>query len=176
MPEKDIILVVDDNENNRAIFETYLEMQGFAVFFTENDNQLLQKTRQIMPDVILLNITVPATDDCLIFEKLKNDPDLFEIPTIALTVKFSPKTLVNDLRFMADDVLVKPFDVEEFSQKIKHLIKIRKNRSAVELNTTEMKKNPNAFDVNFKMQTKQATIFQKNFALTLFNGSTDIRP
>ena len=173
MSEKEIILVIDDNENNRAIFETYLGMQGFKVYFTKNDNQVLQKTRQILPDIILLNIVEPDADDCRILENLKNDPNLYDIPTMALTVKSSPENLINDLWEKANDVLMKPFDVEEFSQKVKNLIKIKKNQNAVTLNANKMTKQQDTFEIQSKMQTKKTAFFQKNFKLALVNNQPE---
>jgi CheY-like chemotaxis protein len=170
MSEKEIILIVDDTESNRTIFETYLEMQGFKVYFTKNDNQVLQKTRQILPDIILLNIVEPDADDCRILEHLKNDPNLYDIPTMALTVKSSPENLINDLWEKANDVLIKPFDVEEFSQKVKDLIKIKKNQNAVILNANKMMKQQGTFKIQSKMQTKKTAFSQKNFKLALVSN------
>jgi len=162
MPEKDIILVIDDNKNNRSIFETNLEMQGFAVYFTENNIQASQKAKEILPDIILLNLMAPGTEEFRMLEHIKNDLNLFDIPIMTLAVKSMPDNIVNDLRKKSDDVLIKPFDVEIFSQKLKNLINIKRNQNIVKLNPN--KKKQNSFEIKFKMQTRKAAFFQKNLS------------
>ena len=158
MTEKKVILVIDNNESNRAIFETYLEMHGFAVCFTENKEPAQQRAEKLLPDIILLNITGPEPDECQILERIKNNPVLSNIPTIVLSVKSLPDDLLDVLRKNADEFFIKPFDAQKCIARIKQLLHLNKNQDIVKLTTHKIKKQ-NLIKINFKFQAKQVAAF-----------------
>jgi CheY-like chemotaxis protein len=153
MTETDIVMILDNNETNRAIFETYLEMQGFAVCFTPNREQALQKIKEVMPDMILVNMMVPLYDEFKILDDMINDPDLCDIPSMVLAVKYMPEHVEKILRTRADDFVVKPFDVNEFIEKISRLIHSRRNQNVVVFHPRGLKNRQNGIEIKFKIRT-----------------------
>ncbi|MEZ4549369.1 MAG: hypothetical protein R2860_04485 [Desulfobacterales bacterium] len=62
MTDNPTVLILDNTKSNQAIFKTYLEMQGFTVHFAENGNAALPTIRQIMPDIVLLNVAATVRE------------------------------------------------------------------------------------------------------------------
>ena len=153
MTEKDIVMILDNTETNRAIFETYLEMQGFAVCFTPNNKQALQTMKEVMPDMILVNMTNPLNDEFRILDDVRNDPDLSDIPSMVLATKSMPEHVEKSLRTRADDVVVKPFDINEFLEKITRLIHSRRSQNVVVFHPKILKNRQSGIEVKFKMRT-----------------------
>ncbi len=175
MAEKESILIVDDNENNRDMFEIYLEMEGYAVHFAEDGKQGLHLAREIMPDIILLDIMMPVMDGFQMLEKLRKDPDLSDIPVMVLTVKTAPDNAVKALRMGADDYLRKPFDVDELIARINKLINLKHNQDFLKLKTKKLKDHQKSIEVQLKIWTKEATVFQKQFELAVTDISANTR-
>jgi CheY-like chemotaxis protein len=79
------ILIVEDNEDNRAIYTQYLAHAGFRVVEAANGQEGIDLTRQERPDIILMDISMPVMDGLTATRRLKADPELRSIPIIALT-------------------------------------------------------------------------------------------
>ena len=171
MAEKETILIVDDSENNREMFEVYLEMEGYAVHFAENGKQGLLLAKTIMPDIILLDLMMPVMDGFQMLEALRKDPDLSDIPVMVLTVKTAPDNVVKALRIGADDYLKKPFDVDELIARINKLIKHKRHQDFLKLKTKKLWDHQKALEGKLKVWSKEAEIYQKQFELALINVS-----
>ncbi|MDO9263376.1 MAG: response regulator [Desulfosalsimonadaceae bacterium] len=175
MAEKESILIVDDNENNRNMFKIYLEMEGYSVHFAEDGEQGLAIAREIMPDIILLDIIMPVMDGFQMIEKLRKDPYLSDIPVMVLTVKTAPDNVVKALRMGADDYLKKPFDVDELIARIHNLIKLKHNQDVLKSKTKKLKDFQKTLEFKLQIWTKEAILFQKQFEVALVNVSANTR-
>jgi DNA-binding response OmpR family regulator len=142
MSEKKIILVVDDVDHNRDMFEIFLEMEGYAVFFAENSRKVLPVIREIMPDLLLLDITMQSADGLQTLENLRKNKVLSDIPIIALTFQTAPEHIEKALQIGTDDYLKKPFDADELLLRVKKLIR---------LNTKNSDERQKSFKIQFKM-------------------------
>ena len=78
------IAVVDDNADNRLIIRTILEDQYDIVEFSSGI-EAIQGFRQSRPDVVILDISLPEMDGTEILRRLRDDPELHDLPVIALT-------------------------------------------------------------------------------------------
>jgi CheY-like chemotaxis protein len=160
MTDKATILIIDNTKSNQAIFETYLEMQGFSVFFTETGSETLPAIRRIRPDILVLNVAAPARGALNILETVKNHPDLCDIPIMVLTVRQLPETVEKMLRTGSDAFLVKPFDVSDFLSKLLQLVRLAKDQNIVMLNTQKQKNRKKALAFTFKVSPKTDPDFQ----------------
>lgn len=79
------ILIVDDTEVNRDLLRENFANQPFELVMAENGQQALQKTRDDLPDLILLDIRMPVMDGFTTIQQLRSQPDTQAIPVIALT-------------------------------------------------------------------------------------------
>ena len=79
------ILLVEDNEDNRAIYRTLLEYAGFTVFECTDGERAIRYARERRPDLILMDISIPKMNGWDATRILKADPETKRIPILALT-------------------------------------------------------------------------------------------
>jgi CheY-like chemotaxis protein len=159
MTDNPTVLILDNTKSNQAIFKTYLEMQGFTVHFAENGNAALPTIRQIMPDIVLLNVAAPVRGDHTVLAAIKNDPDLRDIPTMVLMARQIAETDAKWLQAWSDDFLEKPFDVSDFLSKLQRLVRLAKDQNIVMLTPRKQKVRDKAFGVTFRIHTSPTADF-----------------
>lgn len=79
------ILLVDDVEDNRRIYATFLRARAFDVTVAADGQQALAKARALLPDVIVMDLAIPGIDGWEATRRLKGDRRTQGIPVIALT-------------------------------------------------------------------------------------------
>src|SRR5437879_13862328 len=85
MREPPLILVVDDVADNVDILQMRLEAQGYEVVTAGDGVEALEKTRELRPDLILLDIMMPKMDGIKTVKRLKADASLPFMPVILVT-------------------------------------------------------------------------------------------
>jgi CheY-like chemotaxis protein len=80
-----LILVCDDNEDNRVVFKAILEHAGFAVVVAEDGAEALEEARAFTPSLILMDLMMPGLDGWQTVAQLKADPVTAEIPVVAVS-------------------------------------------------------------------------------------------
>lgn len=80
-----LILVVDDYEDAREMYAEYLRFTGFRVAEARNGNEALEQAFALMPDVILMDLSLPGLDGWEATRQLKADARTRHIPVVALT-------------------------------------------------------------------------------------------
>jgi phosphoserine phosphatase RsbU/P len=104
------LLVVDDNESNRALLARRLRRQGYTVSLAENGRQALEKLRARRFDLVLLDVIMPEMGGYHVLEKIKADPVLRHIPVIMISALDDLDMLARCIQKGAEDYLAKPFD------------------------------------------------------------------
>ena len=79
------ILLVEDEVLVRDMYKKKLELSKFDVETASDGKEGLRKARELKPDLILLDIIMPHLDGIQVLMKIKNDPELKEIPVVMLT-------------------------------------------------------------------------------------------
>ena len=79
------VLLVEDNEDNRVIYTTVLQHVGFRVIEAQNGVEAIELARRELPDLILMDISIPEMDGWEATRILRRDPSTSSIPIIALT-------------------------------------------------------------------------------------------
>jgi CheY-like chemotaxis protein len=79
------ILVVDDNPANLKLASLLLESDGYVVERASSAETALERSRELPPDLILMDIELPGMDGLALTRLLKTDPTTRHIPVIALT-------------------------------------------------------------------------------------------
>ncbi len=115
-----MILVVDDEERMARFIRLNLEHDGFQVIEAYKGSQAIQKLRESMPDLILLDIMLPDLDG---FEVLKMIRETSTIPIIMLTAKGEEEDRVKGLELGADDYITKPFSPRELVGRVKAVLR-----------------------------------------------------
>jgi two-component system cell cycle response regulator DivK len=83
--KKQIVLIVDDNEDNRIIFATTLEARGYAVLIAKNGADAVRLAAQALPSAILMDIHMPVMNGLEATAALKAQPGLADIPVLAVS-------------------------------------------------------------------------------------------
>lgn len=101
------VLVVDDDQALRKLYQVQLQTSGFEVVTAEDGDECLKKAESDHPDLILLDIMMPKRDGMAALKSLKDDPKFSKIPVVMLT-NFGQEDLIkNALSMGAVDYLLK---------------------------------------------------------------------
>src|SRR5438105_5024599 len=79
------VLVVDDEEVNRALLREALEARGYKVSEAENGNRALESLAERAPDAILLDVMMPKMDGYEVCRRIKSNPQTAFIPVLMIT-------------------------------------------------------------------------------------------
>jgi len=119
------VLVVDDDQAVRVLLTRYLEMEGYAVEQVSDGGGALAAIASSNPDLVLLDLMLPAQDGLDILTRLRRDSD---VPVILLTARGSEADRILGLKLGADDYVVKPFSPGELTARIDSVL--RRSRTA----------------------------------------------
>ena len=127
VPRKEVskILVVDDEERDLRLMEAMLTPLGYEVILARDGNEVLEKVREILPDVILLDIRMPGMGGYEVAKRLKDDEETKTIPIVIVTVLGEVKDRVKALEAGADDFLSKPVERTELRARVQSLLKVK---------------------------------------------------
>jgi DNA-binding response OmpR family regulator len=114
------ILVVDDERRMVGFIRLNLEQDGFEVIEAYNGTQALNRLRDSLPDLILLDVMMPDIDG---FEVLRTIREISQVPVIMLTAKGEEDDKVKGLELGADDYVTKPFSPRELVSRVKAVLR-----------------------------------------------------
>ena len=114
------ILVVDDEERIVRFIRLNLEQDGFQVEEAFNGKDALDKLRQTLPDLILLDVMLPDIEG---FDVLAMIRENHEVPIIMLTAKTEEDDRVRGLELGADDYVTKPFSPRELVSRVRAVLR-----------------------------------------------------
>ena len=116
------VLVVDDEADIVSTIQYRLEFCEFEVITATNGKEGLEKAANEKPDLILLDISMPVMNGHEMLERLKNRPDLKDIPVIMLTAYSDAKDVTKAADLGIADYVTKPFDFTELMGKISNAL------------------------------------------------------
>ena len=102
------VLLVEDNEDNRIVYSTILRHFGYQVTEALNGEEGISKAKSEMPDLILMDISIPIIDGWEATQVLKHDPETSNIPIIALTAHALASDREKAMEVGCDGYLAKP--------------------------------------------------------------------
>lgn len=114
------ILVVDDDVNICELLRLYLEKDGFDVVVANDGEDALKCAQVNNPDLILLDIMLPALDGWQVCREIRKTSN---VPIIMLTAKGETFDKVLGLELGADDYVTKPFETKEVVARIKAVLR-----------------------------------------------------
>src|SRR5512134_4112632 len=109
------VLIVDDNATARETLVAILEGEGYDLQQAKDGIQALTLLKQLQPDLILLDVMMPAMDGFEVCRRIRSTPQLAEVPIIMLTALDDRASLVRGIEAGADDFLSKPADRREMT-------------------------------------------------------------
>ncbi|MGQ9547450.1 MAG: response regulator [Roseiflexus sp.] len=129
------ILIADDNQAMREAIVRFVEAEGYTVLTARNGREALALAREELPDLVLLDVTMPDVDGFEVCRRLKGDPRTALIPITMLTILDSPEHRQRGIEAGADDFLTKPFDERLLRARIQS--QLRTKRLTDQLERTE---------------------------------------
>lgn len=120
-----LILIAEDHQDMRSFIRNTLQ-HDYRIVEAIDGLQAWEKTKEIIPDLVITDVMMPHMDGTAFCEKLKGTLLTSHIPVVMLTAKAGQESKLDGLQRGADDYLVKPFDVQELKVRILNLITQRK--------------------------------------------------
>ncbi len=120
------ILLVEDNEMNRDMLSRRLQRKGYSVVTAHDGEQGLLMARSEMPDLILMDISLPLMGGLEVARLLKSDEATRQIPIIALTAHALVTDRDKAFEAGCDDYDTKPVEFGRLSEKIENLLTVKK--------------------------------------------------
>lgn len=117
-----LVLIVDDARDGRESCADYLSFRGYAVAMAEDGEEALDMTRDLLPDVILMDISLPRMDGLEATSLLKRDDKTRDIPVIAVTAHALHDTRDEALAAGCSDVVTKPYEPRELETAIRDVL------------------------------------------------------
>ena len=112
------ILVVDDSPTERYVLNDMLTKAGFQVVACNSGEDAIAKAKQVMPDLILMDVVMPGLNGFQATRAISRDADTRNIPILMCTSKNQETDKIWGMRQGARDYLVKPVKRDELLAKI----------------------------------------------------------
>jgi DNA-binding response OmpR family regulator len=119
------ILTVDDSKTIRMIVKKAFKPYNCELFEGENGVEGLAIAAKELPDLIILDITMPVMTGIEMLGKLKAESDLKDIPVIMLTAESGKENVMQIVKMGVKDYIVKPFKGEQLIERAKNILKLK---------------------------------------------------
>jgi adenylate cyclase len=133
------ILIADDNPTNLEVLRVRLNAKGYEVVTAVDGVDALARTRELEPDLILLDVMMPKLDGISVLKELKQDERLRYTPIILVTARADTSDVVNGLEAGGDDYITKPFEQAALVARIRSLLRIKELHDKVQSQTAQLK-------------------------------------
>ena len=117
------VLIVEDERDIRDLVLFHLEREGFQVSSASSGEEALRQVRHASPDLVLLDLMLPAMGGLEVCRKLRQDPATVALPIVMLTAKGDEVDRVLGLELGADDYIVKPFSPKELLARVRAVLR-----------------------------------------------------
>lgn len=123
-----LVLIVDDFEDNRAMYVEYLQFQGFRVAEAVNGEEAIARTLELMPVVVVMDLSLPVMDGWEATRRLKANPKTKDVVIIALTGHAEAAHAKKARDAGCDDFVAKPCLPEQLVAKVReHVGRVSKD-------------------------------------------------
>ncbi len=118
--DKEVVLVVDDDENQRWLLKTYMQKHGYDVLLAEDGTAMKEYISTRMVDIVLLDVSMPGEDGFTLARYLREHHD---VGIIMLTASGELIDRILGLEIGADDYVTKPFEPRELMARVKAVLR-----------------------------------------------------
>jgi PleD family two-component response regulator len=123
------LLIVEDDTDIANMLRIFFTGQGYDVDIALRGSEALEKTRQNLPHLIILDIMLPDIDGFEVCRVLRTNTRTSHVPIIFLTQKDERSDKLQGLELGADDYITKPFDIEELKLRVQRAIERAEQQS-----------------------------------------------
>ncbi|MBO1299328.1 MULTISPECIES: response regulator transcription factor [unclassified Enterococcus] len=155
------ILLVEDDERLKQLYQSVLERAGFLIFAVTNGVEALKQLESTQVDMIITDIMMPAMDGYELLATLRNSR--IETPVLIITAKADFEDKKKGFQLGTDDYMTKPVDVNEMVLRVEALLRRAKINHSHQLNIGQTSLNHETYEV---IKQEQAILLpQKEFQL-----------
>lgn len=112
------ILVIDDSPTETKSVTSILEKNGFSVRWAKEATKGIEMAKELMPNLILMDVVMPGMNGFQATRKIARDPQLKDIPIIILTTKDQQTDIIWGQKQGAKAYIIKPADPDELLEQI----------------------------------------------------------
>jgi two-component system cell cycle response regulator DivK len=116
------LLIVEDNEMNRDMLSRRLQRRGYEILIATDGAEGLAATRELSPDLVLMDMSLPVIDGWEATRQLKSEEGTKMIPIIALTAHAMSGDRQRAVDAGCDDFDTKPIELERLLEKIERCL------------------------------------------------------
>ena len=120
---KPVILVVEDNDDNRQLVLKILGRRGYEVVGVVDGNEALARLNTVNPDLILMDINLPGMDGYEVTRRIRQQEKFATLPIVALTAHAMVGDEEKSLEAGCDAYISKPINVRTFPETIAAILK-----------------------------------------------------
>jgi CheY-like chemotaxis protein len=110
---KPLALIIEDNEDQNLTFTTALEQSGYQAESIFDGDIALQRLKQVVPDMVILDLHLPNTNGSIILHQIRTDPRLTATRVILAT---ADNAFASGMEFQTELVLLKPISFSQLKQ------------------------------------------------------------
>jgi signal transduction histidine kinase/DNA-binding response OmpR family regulator len=133
------ILVADDRPDNITLLTRYLEYEGYEYIAASDGLETLDKVRDELPDLVLLDVNMPHKDGFTVLKEIRSDPAVQHIPVIILTAaRLGSSDVQSGFNMGADDYVTKPFDRHELMARIRSKLRVKEAEDVIRRHNREL--------------------------------------
>ena len=124
-PKRSRVLIADDTDSVRSLFERLLSSDGHDVVTASDGQAALDAVRRDEPDVILLDVEMPVVDGLEVCRRLKSDPATRLTPVVMVTGQTDLRDRIRGIEAGADEFLSKPVHPQELRVRVRSLSRVK---------------------------------------------------
>jgi CheY-like chemotaxis protein len=117
-----LALLIDDDQSNLEVMQQMLHLEGHELVWAADGRQGLELVRQLRPDLIICDVIMPHLGGYAVLETVRADPQLSAVPVLLFSAAMTEEARNIALSHGANEVLRKPFDMQQFRNAIRRCL------------------------------------------------------
>ena len=114
-----LIMLAEDNPVAARVFSDYLNALGYQVSLASNGTEVVERAREVIPDLILMDVHMPGMDGIAATQRIRRDASLQHIPVVAMTALVLPGERQRCLAAGANEFISKPFSMVRLEEVLR---------------------------------------------------------
>jgi CheY-like chemotaxis protein len=123
MTDERLVLVADDEEDILRLVTMIIERSGHQVRPVRDGAEALEAIREVRPDLVVLDISMPEVDGIEVLRRLREDEETSELPVLLLSAQAQEADVRRGFATGANAYVKKPFSPQELAQRVDELLR-----------------------------------------------------